>query len=481
MSRPSSTSATDPRREEVSIPRIRIQASCVYHETPRSGLLLYSQLVSLIVPRFDFRVECAASEDLGNTRRNQEDVHLVLPEYGLFVVADGMGGHAAGEVAAQIAVDTVRAALTSRATQAVADAYLSRPGLKTRRRMLGELERAVQEANAAVLQASAEDPARGGMGTTLDVVWLARDRAFLAHVGDGRSYLARPRAVLQLTQDHVEGERLKADGIVRPSMRDAWGFGRLTNVVGVGEAIIVDTLFVGLNRGDRLLICSDGVHGPIGDEAQLGELLRGGTARQASRRLVAAGVERGRDNATAVVIEIGDCLVKRPSADRGLAADDLERARGSVLLVDLPTSAVLGALAAAVEIELAARSKVARVVANDLVAYIVLDGIIRTGPEHVVTTGALLFPESLVGVWGDSALPVVERRARLLRLRADDFHEICSADSNLGVQLYRRLAAHLARTTISLAPPATAGSSPPRSSGHRAPSADIPKAPKVPE
>jgi hypothetical protein len=299
-----------------------------------------------------------------------------------------------------------------------------------------------------VRRAALEEPSRRGMGSTLDVVWLARDRAFVAHVGDGRAYLARPTTVLQLTQDHVQGEALKANGVVHPTTRHTRGFERLVNAIGPVALLKVDTLLVDVARGDRLLLCSDGVHGPIRDEARLSQLLRQGSAEQACHNLVATACASGRDNATAVVIEVGESLVKRPPEDRGLAADDVERARVSVLLVGLPLGVALEALAAAVEIELDVGATVPRVVANDLVAYVVLDGVLRCGETRCVGAGALLFAESLVGVWNEAQLPVVERRARLLRLRSDDFHEVCRGNPALGMQLYQRIATHLARAAI---------------------------------
>ena len=249
-----------------------------------------------------------------------------------------------------------------------------------------------------------------------------------------------------LTQDHCEGEALRADGVMLPKRR-ARGFERLVNAIGLVETVAVDTLFVDVDRGDRLLLCTDGVHGPIADESRLGRILRAGNPQHAARTLVARAVERGHDNATALVVEIGECVVKRASDDRGLAAADLERARHSPLLLDLPLPAVLGALAAAVEIELDAGEIVPRAVANDLVAYVLLEGLVRCAEDRVVSTGALLFAESLVGVWGSGVLPVVEERARLLRVRADDFEEVCDSDPALGNQLHRRIAAHLARAS----------------------------------
>ncbi|HEX4336644.1 MAG TPA: protein phosphatase 2C domain-containing protein [Polyangiaceae bacterium] len=396
-----------------------------------------------IVPRFDFRIAFKVEEDIGRSRDTNEDAHLVDPALALFAVADGMGGHPAGEVASRLAVEEVRKSIGSPRSQSTMEAYVRDPNVETRRQVLQRLRRAIEHANERIRDEGRQDPTRAGMGTTLDVVWLARDHAFIAHAGDGRVYLARPSAVLQLTQDHVEAEKLKATGVL--SAHNRLRQSRLMNAVGIAEHVDVDTLFVDLGRNDRLLICSDGVHGQIDSEGELAELLRTGNADAASRALVARVAQRGRDNATALVIEIADRFVRRSDDDRGFRAKDVERAQLAPLFADMPLPSVMSALAAAVEIEFEAGALVPQVVASDLVAYIVLDGLIRCEGDRVVTVGALLFPESLVSVPVTGELPTAAERSRLLRLRADDFNEVCKADRQLACELYRRLAVHLAR------------------------------------
>ena len=399
--------------------------------------------MSQIVPRFDFRIAFSAVEDIGKTRATNEDSHLAEPSLALFAVADGMGGHAAGEIASRLAVEAVRTSIASPRSQAVLEAYVREPNPEMRRAVLGRLRRAFEHANERIREDAKTDPTRTGMGTTLDVVWLARDHAFVAHAGDGRVYLARPSAVLQLTQDHAELEKLKATGVLSAHSRNRSS--RLVNAVGISEHVDVDTLFVDLSRGDRLLLCSDGVHGQLEGEGELAELLRTGNAEAAARALVSRVGQRGRDNATALVIEILDRFVKRSGDDRGFRSRDLERAQLAPIFTDLPLSSVMAALAAAVEIELEPGAQVPQVVASDFVGYIVLDGLVRCEGERVVTVGALLFPESLVGVPFAGELPVAAERTRLLRLRADDFAEVCRSDRTLSSELYRRLAVHLAR------------------------------------
>lgn len=399
--------------------------------------------MSQIAPRFDFRIECAAVEDKGPVRQVHEDAHLLAPELALFAVADGMGGHAAGEVAARLAVDEVRNCIADKVSQRILDAYIAHPDLETRREVFTRLKRAVERANHSVWQASMGNPDWAGMGTTLDIVWLARDHAFIAHAGDGRIYLARSRAMLQLTQDHAQIESLKAIGVLSAHSKSYPD--RLINALGLGEAVTVDTLFVDLSLGDRLLLCTDGVYTQFDSESELGELLRNGAPDRSARRIVDRALSSGSDNATALVVQICARLVKRATQDRGLVAADLERARQSSLLAELSLPQVLNALSAAVQVELAPGERLPRAVASDLVAYIVLEGVLRVSGSRHVGTGALVFPESLVGVSYDGDLPVITQEARLLRLRADDFEEVCQGDAALAAELYRRLAEHLAR------------------------------------
>jgi len=405
-------------------------------------------LVPSILPRFDFRAEYGVATDTGSKRQSNEDAYVIAPEIAVFAVADGMGGHRAGEVAARIAIEEVVAVLSSQSAIRAVERYVSNAGLDSRRKVLAFLRRAVEQANARIRREALANPEHSGMGTTLDVVWLARDHAFIAHAGDGRVYLARSRAVLQLTHDHTLSAR-------QSRMPDGLGIGGVdgpqssgvTNALGLSDAVQVDTLFVDLTSRDRLLLCSDGVHGQLESEQEISELLRTGSPEASARALILRAAEGGRDNATAVIIEIADRFVKRPDRDRGLSPADLENARQSPLLVDLPLPLALTALSAAVEIEVAQGASVPRAIANDLVAYIVLEGLVKHPDGRSVGPGALLYPESLLGVWGQAGPPVAEQTSRLLRVRADDFGEICS-EPRYAAELYRRLAAHLARLAV---------------------------------
>jgi sulfur transfer complex TusBCD TusB component (DsrH family) len=320
--------------------------------------------------------------------------------------------------------------------------------------MFGLLRTCFQRANDAVRAEAEARQEASGMGTTLDVALLIRDRAFIAHTGDGRVYLARSSAVIQLTHDHALFESLVAAGTMRHTPR-VGGEGRrrrnpLVNAVGIAKEVSVDTCFVELTRGDRLLLCSDGVHAEVESETLVGQLLRTGSAEDGVNALVSYALRRGgRDNATALVIEICERFVARAPSDgeptSGPVSSDILVARHSALLEEMPIASVLAALAAAVEVEIAKDERVPRLVANDWVCYIIVSGQVKMPDERVLGPSGVLFVESLMGVAREGELPVVIENARLMRLRADDFAEVCAQDVELSNALHVRIARHLAR------------------------------------
>jgi CRP-like cAMP-binding protein len=180
----------------------------------------------------------------------------------------------------------------------------------------------------------------------------------------------------------------------------------------------------------------------IGDEAALVPHARGGRAAAAARALVDAALARGgRDNATVLVLDVAEPLTPRKTVRN--AGADHATARASALLCDLPDAMVLRALAMAAEVEIAAGEEVPRIVTTDRVAYIVLDGEVEVPPGTILGASGLLYGESLVGVGRHGACRAVTG-VRALRLRCDDFREICASDVHLAALLFERLARHLA-------------------------------------
>ena len=387
--------------------------------------------------RFDFRVECGADSHLGHVRKQNQDAWHADADMGVFVLADGMGGQAAGDVAAKLAVRTVSESLSAAATNVVR-AYAASPSLEGRRQIFATMRAAAEEAHALVVRETEARPELKGMGATLDVVLFAGDRAFVLHAGDARVYLVRPEVIVQLTNDHDVRAVINLKGSLPPPTRTAVP-NRLLNAVGVGGAIVCDFVTFEIASGDRLILCTDGVHQMIMDEAAMAR--RGGAADAAARDLVATALARGgRDNATAIVVDVRESRVPRKA--QASASRDLDVALACPLLADLPRAQALRLLAAAVEVEIEG-GKIPRVVTRDRVAYIVLDGEVSRSDGIALGAGAVLYPESLVDARRprtfDAASPV-----RALRIRADDFRELCAGDPRLAALLYERLARHLA-------------------------------------
>lgn len=207
--------------------------------------------------------------DVGLLRSGNEDALLVLPEADVLGVADGLGGHAAGEVASALAVAELREALTGLAG-AEADA------------VPGALAEALQRAHARVAE-SGQERERRGMGTTAVVLHLRPGRAWVAHVGDSRAYLLSGGRLAQLTRDH---ERL----------------GSLTQALGLG-VVRPDVAELETGPGNRLLLCTDGLTNTT-DEDDIAELLATGTPQEATDALVLVALQNGGlDNVTVVVAD----------------------------------------------------------------------------------------------------------------------------------------------------------------------------------
>jgi serine/threonine protein phosphatase PrpC len=404
--------------------------------------------MSWAIPRFDHLVDFAGASHVGRVRTTNEDVWRADPGLGVFLVADGMGGHAAGEVAARLAVDEVTRTLRSPASLELLNSFAEAPTLEARRAVFGVVQRAAENAHQAVRQMAAQNARQSGMGCTLDAVTLIGTKAFLSHIGDGRSYLARPTTTIQLTQDHTVHGSLVARGLLRPSEPPAIR-NLLTNAVGKKGDIHVEEVFVDLAEGDRLLLCTDGVHAELDDESVISELSMRGLTEDAAIALVNAALSRGgKDNATALVVTIGPRRVDRATSDAGLAARDAAFAAHCALLQGVPEALIARALRAAVEVEIDAGGSVPRFFTGDRVGYVVLDGRVDSPSGWTLGPSSLVYPESLAGGGTGTELCRTGERTRLLRIRADDFGEVCASDVTLAAMLYMRLAHILARGSV---------------------------------
>jgi len=244
-----------------------------------------------------------ARSDVGRVRDHNEDRFLVDEDLGLYAVADGMGGHAAGEVASELALRTVQRCLAARADLLEQFRGSSTPELRLE--ILREVESAVDTACREIYGMAQRDAERRGMGTTLSSLLVVGGKGFLAHVGDSRIYLLRSYRLHQLTEDHSYlWEQMKKGAITAERASRSRFKNVITRAVGITETVQVDTLCLDVLPGDVFLLCSDGLHGYVESDEELGEILSDDGARAIDRLIQLANGRGGKDNITGVVARV---------------------------------------------------------------------------------------------------------------------------------------------------------------------------------
>jgi serine/threonine protein phosphatase PrpC/CRP-like cAMP-binding protein len=259
-------------------------------------------------------IQFAALTDVGRQREHNEDNFLVDKKLGLFVVCDGMGGHAAGEVASALAVRTLHEEI-KRESDILRDYVAGGKGgaRVSKRDVLNVLEFAVNRASNRVHGEAAGDAKKRGMGTTLVALLVVGTQAFMIYVGDSRVYLLRDGVLEQLTEDHtVRNELIKKKKMSREQVEKIAQKNAITRAVGVYEHAEPDTLVLDLVAGDRFLLCSDGLCGYFEEDLEtLGRLLSNPDADAATKNLIdAANEQGGKDNITAVIVTVGDVTAR---------------------------------------------------------------------------------------------------------------------------------------------------------------------------
>jgi PPM family protein phosphatase len=239
--------------------------------------------------------------DVGLKRGHNEDNYLVNEELNLFVVADGMGGHAGGEYASAIAVNTVEEIVTSLEVEGVEVTDATDPVEVTRTK----LSHSIRLAGRRIFEKAREQPEYHGMGTTAVVVLIEGSNAYIAHVGDSRVYMLREGKIEQVTEDHsLIAEKIR-HGLLSPEeaknhrMRNV-----ITRSLGYQEDVEVDLQVRAIRRGDQFLLCSDGLSGNVSQE-EMGEVMSRLSPQEAARHLISLSCERGgEDNITTVIARV---------------------------------------------------------------------------------------------------------------------------------------------------------------------------------
>ena len=249
------------------------------------------------------QIESAGLTDVGQRRKLNEDAFLVDDALALYVVADGMGGHAAGEVASSEAVDAVHSmVIRERAKlERLSQGAINEEVVRQAHRVL---EAAVQNATYQVFGIAQHEPEQQGMGTTVSALALAGPYGITAQVGDSRIYLVRQGQARPLTEDHTLVAWQLKQGIITPEEALLSPHKNvITRAVGSREYVQVDTRFVDLQPNDALMLCSDGLHGYVPDHEIPGIVALG--PRLAVERFIQLANDRGgRDNITCVVVQL---------------------------------------------------------------------------------------------------------------------------------------------------------------------------------
>ncbi len=248
------------------------------------------------------KIRSAGATHVGKVRNTNEDHLGVFDDLTLYVVADGMGGHAAGEVASQMAVEIFYSAFQAAlADRTEPNGTETDPGQR--------VVRAIEQANERIFSAGRDDQMLSGMGTTVAALWIDGRTAYVGHVGDSRVYRFRGGVLDQLTSDHSLINDYLARGIMTPDEAASHPMKHvLIRALGTGPAVMVDLLALDLEPGDLFLLCSDGLSNVV-PRSELASTLQApgiDVGLRCQSLIDTANRHGGLDNITAVLVEIGE-------------------------------------------------------------------------------------------------------------------------------------------------------------------------------
>ena len=248
-------------------------------------------------------ITSAGRTDVGIIRSGNEDNYIVVPDRGIFVVADGMGGHAAGEVASEMAVRHVARELGS--LRGLSDEQVA-----------DRMRTAIRGANGAIFQRTLTEPDKRGMGTTVTALVLYDARFLIGQVGDSRAYLLRDGKLMQLTKDHSYVQEQVDAGYLTPDQARTHPYSNvITRCVGANSDVMPDVYVGAAKPMDLFLLASDGLTGMVEDPELVQVLASGRTPQEQVDALIAeANRHGGLDNITAVIVRV-DSVEPAPGGD----------------------------------------------------------------------------------------------------------------------------------------------------------------------
>lgn len=384
---------------------------------------------------------CHSATDVGRRRAHNEDAYLVDQDLRLYVVADGMGGHACGEIASGLAVQSFRDFVLERSevVWGYRDASPSVPIAMVRRLLEDALHAACRE----VYGKAQENPEMRGMGTTLVAMLVAGDRGFVVHVGDSRAYLVREGRAVRLTRDHSVLNELVASGEITAEIANTTYAGyrhSLSRAVGVCEDVEVDSMDFEVLPDDVLLLASDGLTQYLEDE-ELPGLVRPGAPDHAADLVALANERGGNDNITAIVVRLAPEAVANDDDDarRKEFAAKISGMRSMALFRQLDYAELMRVLASTEMVAAHPGDVISREgqAANSM--YVVISGRVALdrGGRRIAESGAgTHFGDvSLMSRAPRATTATAVTETRLLRLRRDHLFALARREPEIAVKV----------------------------------------------
>lgn len=390
------------------------------------------------------QIHAIGATDVGRVRKLNEDHYLVDTELGLYLVCDGMGGHASGDVASRTAAETVRASLAQRHEVLAAVAR----GEASPDEAAALLRYAIQAASARIHEIGQRDASKRGMGTTCTALLVLGGKGIMGHVGDSRLYLTRNGQVYQLSEDHTFVQEAIRRGMMTPEQAAQSAHSNvIMRAVGPSPSVLVDTLVFDVLPGDTLLLCSDGLHGYVSDARELAQALSPERLDAIGAQLVATANERGgADNITAVVLRavMSPPEVEAQSERVELVTSALDALRHVVLFSELGMKELVKVANAFRPVEHEADEVVVHEGDVTETLYVIVHGAVRVtrGNVEIATlrSGDHFGEMALLNRKPRAATVRTLAKSRLIALERERFYELLQGDSVLAAKFLWRLA-----------------------------------------
>jgi serine/threonine protein phosphatase PrpC len=384
------------------------------------------------------QILAAGKTDVGRKRDHNEDAIVLAPDLSLFMVCDGMGGHAAGEVASSTAAASVVKFIREHRARIdeFDDSNASRDAL------LRLVEEAIQQASAAVYGIATSESGKAGMGTTLTMVLCTQTIGVMGHVGDSRLYLRRAGRMYQLSEDHTYVTELVKRGMTTPELAKKGPYANvITRAVGIQKSVRPDTLAFDILPGDTLLLCSDGLSKYVESHEELGSFLDADHVEGTPARLVELANQRGgSDNVSSIVLRaVGDDGEQNEGMRTTEVNLKLDTLRHVVIFRHLDMSEQCKMMAIVSAVDAAPGEVIIREGDTSDALYAILKGTLEIERAGVVVrvlgSGEHFGEMALFNSRPRSATVRVQTQARLLVVERARFNELIRKEPQLGVKL----------------------------------------------